>query len=473
MGPLVVSTVYVALGLLYCFRWGPIVQHVPSLWLIPKDLPRTYIAATAMAHGHFGEIYQPGLGFLSYPGILLVLAPLGALSNAFRGSIVEIGINNHAVAHPAIFAVHNVNSLLLSKSPGFSYGREYVLHASVFAALIPFDLVTSCVVLFACDALAERLQVSRLRRSVLGAAEAAILWNITVPFGHPEDAVAVALAVYTLIFAMDERLSGAGWLFGAALAFQPLVIMMFPILLVMGGKKRALGLMVRGVIPAAVVTIPSLAGNFHDTVHTLVTQPTTPLANHETPWTFLAPKESTGANASVGAGPIRIAVLAVAAGVGWWARRWRQKPEMIAWALALALALRIFFEVVMTDYYVWPALAVGLVVGSRCSRFRFGASILIAILTTISAELRLAWLPWWVIDVTGVCVLLLVASRPEPLAPVGPRLASRREGDANEERARSRSEPAKKDKSGRARTTATDAKPDRAGSGNPASAGDG
>ena len=38
---------------------------------------------------------------------------------------------------------------------------------------------------------------------------------------------------------------------------------------------------------------------------------------------------------------------------------------MIAWAVALVLALRLYMETVMTSYYVWPALAVGLVVAAR------------------------------------------------------------------------------------------------------------
>ena len=41
-------------------------------------------------------------------------------------------------------------------------------------------------------------------------------------WGHPEDAVAVGFALYALVFALDGRWTGAGWLFGAALATQPL-----------------------------------------------------------------------------------------------------------------------------------------------------------------------------------------------------------------------------------------------------------
>ena len=139
-------------------------------------------------------------------------------------------------------------------------------------------------------------------------------------------------------------------------------------------------------------------------------------------------------------------MLALAAGVGWWARRWRNRPEMIAWAVAVALALRLCFEVTMTDYYVWPALAVGLVVAARCSRLRFAISIVVAILTTVIAQWNLGWLPWWSIEVAGTAGLLIITSRPVPLGLAreqGPQ--PRRATAAVQGRARSSSEPVKKD----------------------------
>jgi hypothetical protein len=409
-----------------------------------------------LAHGHFGAIYQPGGGFLAYPALLFVLAPLGAIS--FGSSFIEIAANHHLLSHPVTYTATNGSNLLIAGSPVFSGGDEYVLHPDALVALIPTALVISCVALFAFDALAERLQVSRTRRAVLVVAEAVILWNVTVLWGHPEDAVAVALGVYALIFAMDERFTGAGWLFGAALAFQPLVLVMFPVLIVLGGKDRALGLIVRGVVPAAVVTVAPLLANFHDTVHVLVTQPTFPynFENHQTPWTFLASRQGgSGNETAVGAGPMRVAVLALAAGMGWWARRWRSRPEMIAWSAAVTLALRLCFEVTMTDYYVWPALAVGLVVAARCSQLRFAVSIVIAILTSVVAQWNIGWLPWWSVEVAGVAGLLAITSRPVPLVLPAKQGPQRRRGTvAVQGSPSSGSEPATKDVPGRTRSPA-------------------
>jgi hypothetical protein len=416
--PIAVSVAFVILGLAYFFRWGPVVRHTPSLWISPGDLWTTYRASSVLTHGHFGAIYAPELGFLAFPAILIALAPLGALNNVFSTTLVQIRNNGHLLAHPV--SILASGTPLLLTDPQMSGAKQYVGHPQAFVFLAPYVLVLACISLFAFDALAERLQVSKSRRAVLSLAEAVVLWNVTVLWGHPEDAVAVALAVYALIFAMDERFIGAGWLFGVAVAVQPLVIVILPILLVMAGKSRALGFVIRSIVPAAVITIAPLASDFHATVRALVTQPTFPnnKNNHQSPWTFLAPKlGGHGAGATVGGGPVRVLVLALAAGVGWWAIRWRERPEMIVWAAALALALRIYTESVTTAYYVWPALAVGLVVAARGSQRRFGIAIAVAVATTVFAQWNLGVFPWWAIDVVGVTVLLVAAGRPEPIGP--------------------------------------------------------
>ena len=199
------------------------------------------------------------------------------------------------------------------------------------------------------------------------------------------------------------------------MAFQPLVVVALPILLVLGGRRQALGLIVRGVIPAAVLVIAPLVSDAHATLHALLDQPlrTRVVNDHATPWTFLAPKlGGSGTNTMVGGGPVRVFSLLLACAIGWWAVRWRERPEMLMWAFALALALRCYTESVMTDYYLWPALAVGLVVAARCSNLRFAIAIVAAVFTTITAQWYYSWLPWWLLDVGGITVLLAAAASP-------------------------------------------------------------
>jgi hypothetical protein len=405
----------------------------------PSDLWVTFGASVAFTHGHFGAIYATR-GFPTFPGILILLAPIAALSGSLQTTLLEIGRHHHLFRHPQI--------LLIQGSPNLhtavftSNGNQYLPHPQVLLLMAPYVLLLSCSVLFACDALAERLQVSAGRRGILALSEAAVLWNVVVFWGHPEDAMSVALVLYAIVFALDERWAGTGWLFGAAIALQPLVIVVLPILLVMSGRQRALMLIVRAAVPAVVITIPPLVSDFHATVHTLTSQPAYPYlhTNHRTPWTPLAPKlGGRGLVAAVGGGPVRLIAIALAVLLGWWARRWKNRPEMLVWAVAVAVALRCYTESVMIAYYVWPVLAVGLLVAALSSTRRFGAAIAVAFVTTVVLQWGLGQWPWWVLSVGAVTVLLVISSRPEPLAesvPSGERRsppktgATRRRGPA-------------------------------------------
>ena len=392
--PILVSVVFVALGSAYFFRWGSVVRHTPSSWLSPGDLWDTYGAAIALAHGHLGALYTNESGFIAPPAFLIALAPLAALSNTLNSTFIAVGQNHQASAH-ALTLVSSGSPILTTGSATFR-GHQYLVHPQAFVFLAPYVLVLACLSLFAFDALAERLELDRGRRAVLSVAEAVLLWNVTVFWGHPEDAVAVALATYALIFALDGRFTGAGWLFGVAVAVQPLVIVVFPILVVMGGKSRALGFTLRSIVPVAAVTIAPVVADFHATARAVLTQPTYPgnKNDHRTPFTFLAPKlGGLGRRCRRLGGPVRIITLALAAAPGWWIQRWRERPELIVWSVALALALRTYTESVSTAYYMWPALAVGLVVAGRGSKWRFGIAVAVATAATVVAQWNLGMLP--------------------------------------------------------------------------------
>ena len=415
--PIMTTAAFTVLGLLYFFRWSPVVRHRPSLWVMPSDIWTTYASASAAAHGHLGAVY--GSGFLAFPGILAVLAPLGALSGSFSTVFTEIVNHGHPYTGTYFYRVHGTPTVLYDAVQNGA--RIFAVHQGVFVVLAPFILLVTCSALFAFDALAEQLEVSRHRRAVLCVAEAVMLFPLTVFWGHPEDALAVALAAWALIFAFQGRFTGAGWLFGAAVAVQPLVLVLFPLLLVLGGRSRALGLVVRGVIPAAVVAVGPLIGDVHDTVHALVSQPTFPnvAGNHRTLWTPLAPRVGgSGESLTVGGGPLRLIALALAAGIGWWSLRWRRRPEMIVWASALALALRTYTESVMTAYYSWPALAVGLVIAARATRRRFAVAVGAAVLTTVVAQWHLGTAVWWGAQIAGVTIVLLAGCSPQDPVPV-------------------------------------------------------
>jgi hypothetical protein len=376
--PLAVSVALVAAGMAYSLFWAPVVRHHPY-WVDPGDLWSTYRAAHYVGWGDLGGVYGAGAGLVTFPGILLLLAPVAMLTGALH----------------------------LSES-----FPKFLPHPTAWLVLGPYEILLSVVPLFACDALAERLGIGRGRRAVLCAAEAIVLWNVSVMWGHPEDAVAVGLALYAFVFALDGRWTGAGWLFGAALATQPLVLLMLPVLLAVGGRRQLVGLASRAVLPAVALVLTPLISQFHATAHALLDQPNFPGIDHATPWTALAPVlGGRGHNLIVAAGPGRVVALVLACALGWWARRWRHEPELIMWSAAAALALRCLTESVMVDFYVWPALAVGIVVAARVGRWRLAVAVVAAVFTTAAAQWRLGWLPWWAIVTAGLMVVLAVGTR--------------------------------------------------------------
>jgi hypothetical protein len=417
---LVASGLFVIAGVIYYFRWGSVFHHNPSEWLSPGDLWDTVRASSTLVEGHLGSIYSSHSGFFSPPAFLIVLAPLSALRNQFGTTLVEFRDHGQLLSHPLAFHATSGGPYFTTTTATIG-AKQFAVHPDLFVVLALYVLVLSCVALVACDALAERLDVPQSRRAVLSFTEAVLLWNVVVIWGHPQDAIAVAFAVYSVIFALDRRFAGAGWLFGIALAFQPLTVVVFPILLGVGGRAKALGLALRGVVPAGALLIGPFVADFHGTYRSVVVQPAFPDTryNHRTPWTGLAPTISgRGAKTTVGGGPLRIAVLALAAALGWVVIRWRNRPEMVVWAVALALALRCYLEAVMTPYYVWPALAVGVAVAARGTWPRFGIVCAVAVATTVLAQNRLGLWPWWIIDVAGLTAVLgiaaVVASEPGP-----------------------------------------------------------
>jgi hypothetical protein len=405
---------------LFIFRWGSVVEQIPGLWTSPQDLWITFFNSSEFVHGHFGSVYSVSDKFVEFPGILLALAPLSALSSPFHTTALEL-TRKGAVPAPGFSVSVQGASIPFQNAQALAFsGHHFVLRPLWVAFVDPYVLMLSCSALFAFGALAESLQVSRRRRILLALAEAILLWNVAVIWGHPEDAIALALATYALVFVLDRRFVGAGWLMGAAIAFQPLVLLMLPVLLAVGGRQRAVGMLVRSGVPSAVLLVGPLIANAHATFRALVDQPSPPGVNHVTPWTSISPSLGGGL---VAAGPVRLIGIAL----GFWvARHWRARPELIAWSCAAALALRSLTESVMTPYYSWAALALGVVVIARAKPGRFGVGIAAAVAATVTARWALGWLPWWLLQVGLLAVLLLLAAPVNIGRPKGVRAAAGR-----------------------------------------------
>jgi hypothetical protein len=205
--------------------------------------------------------------------------------------------------------------------------------------------------------------------------------------------------------------------------------------------------LIRTAAPSVVLLGAAAVAHWHDTYNSVTSQPDSPVINHPTFWTSLAPQLT---NQNVAAGPFRLATIAVACLCAVVVRRrWRarlddaatprrgrakrafghaladpntqsarlggspwesQMLSSVLWWAALTLALRSFFEPVMVSYYPWPPMAAALVPAAALGWKRLVASGLLAGGLTGAAQgpSHAAWI-WWAPLVAGLIVLLALA----------------------------------------------------------------
>jgi hypothetical protein len=411
--PLIASVGLILIGM-YTTTWGSTLIGRTE-WALPYDLWGTLIATTRLAHGNIGGLYAPPTGLISLPGAAVILLPCAAVISALGLSLNIPGPHN---LHPAAWLIAG-----------------------------PYQIALCCVTLFAADALAEQLGVRFWKRGLLAAASVGILWSVSARWGHPEDAVAVGLLLYAVLAQSRGRLGLAGWLAGAAVCVQPLVLLALPVMLAVLPWRRMVPFLVRTALPSAVLLGATAIANWHDTYTSVTSQPDSPVINHPTAWTSLAPHL---ANQNVAAGPFRLATIALACLCALAIRRRWQAREAagangeisgwgdtatwsaalltdVLWWVALTLALRSFFEPVMVSYYPWPPMAVALIPAATLSWPRLVAAGVLAGGLTAAAQgpSHAVWI-WWAPIVAGLVVLLALARRgasirPAPLVrePVG------------------------------------------------------
>ena len=190
--------------------------------------------------------------------------------------------------------------------------------------------------------------------------------------------------------------------------------------------------LLRSAAPSAVLLGVTAIANWHDTYRSVTSQPNSPVINHPTLWTSLAP-QMTGQN--VAAGPFRLATILLACLCALavrrrWQARLAESPDHelpgisdgpqrawptallgdVLWWVALTLALRSFFEPVMVSYYPWPPMAVALIPAAALGWRRLWAAGLLAGGLTAAAQgpSHAVWI-WWAPIVAGLAVLLALA----------------------------------------------------------------
>src|SRR5262249_40451306 len=162
----------------------------------PHDLWGAMAAASRLLHLNLAGLYTEPTRLVTFPGGVVILVPVVAVIEAAGLSLQVPGAR---LPHPGAWLLAG-----------------------------PYEIIVSAVALFAADAIAERMGVTRPRRALLAAASAVALWSVSVRWGHPEDAVAVGLLLYGILALSDSRAGRSAWLVGAAVAVQPLGLLRPP-----------------------------------------------------------------------------------------------------------------------------------------------------------------------------------------------------------------------------------------------------
>ena len=376
--PLSTSVVLVVSGLLFSFWSYRLHLGFVGAWRTPGDFWATYQSSVALVQGHFSQVYSQSTGLVTFPAISYLLAPAAVLTSALH--------------------------------LGLGYPAGPYVHPSAWLVAGPFEMMIGSLPLFAVDRCAERLGLSTRRRWALALAEAAILANVTVLWGHPEDAISIALVLYAVLAVQDGNHRRAAWLLGVAVAFQPLALLAIPALGARFSWREALRLLPVVVVPSLLVLAPLIGAEPASVWHALVNQPNYPLLNHVTPLTRFAPGLPGGI--VVMAGPDRLVAVAVAAIVGVLICRRSADIEQMLWALPVVFFIRLVFETTIAAFYVWPVLAVVLLLSARRGR--------VPLITVAVAANLMTWFQlipwegtwgWWTLTI-GSLAVMLVLTRP-------------------------------------------------------------
>ena len=390
-------------GMSYSLFWNPLFYHSPN-WITPADLWNTFRASQYVIWGGEGQIYNNPAAFQTFPGIAILLSPVAKVAGVL-----------HLTESFAVILPRPTTWWLLG----------------------PVQLALGSTLLYPLNAWARRLQVTSRRRVVLLAVEAALIWPSVALWGHPEDALSVALALYGLLAVLEHRWLRFVVLFGLATLVQPLVLLVLPLCLAYVPLKHWLPVGSAIALPSVVALLAPLIQEWGPTSRLLLRQPNYFANNHPTPWASLAPvidpphttvvhtlkyvKLSNGHHRAievaksvhtlpvVAAGPGRIIAVVIACSLGVGLMRLKATLPQVLWFASLALSMRCVFEPVMVPYYLLPGLALTVLVTSSTTRIRFTIAAGAAGLCALLSYWHLGEWPYYVLMLLPLAVTLVVA----------------------------------------------------------------
>lgn len=408
--PLMGLLAILVVGMAFSFWWLPVIHHVQA-WATPPDLWGTFRDAHYVIWNGEGAVYNANTSFVTFPGIAVLLAPVAEIQRAF----------NLTESFPV-----------------------YLPKPTAWLFLGPVNMLCGGVLLFPLDMIARRLSITSKRRIIFMWLEAALIWPTVALWGHPEDTLALTFGFVALVAAYDRRWVRTGCFMALAVVFQPLILLILPIMLAYVPFKKWPALAAIIALPSLMLLLAPLVQEWGPTTFAIFKQPNFPYLNHPTPWLALAPVLSKGGEVYVdklyytalanghhklvygpvkthignivAAGPGRIISLVLACAIGLWVARRKPPLSDVMWFAAIALSLRCIFECVMDPYYLLPALALALLVAAKASNARFALVIFFGAVCT--------WLSYWktgewtyYLLVTGTLLAAIALAKPSKAIP--------------------------------------------------------
>ncbi len=283
-------------------------------WMVPGDLWMAVDAGRFVWHGALGYVYQGTLSY-SLPLSFIVMAPASGLIDHYR--LVEG--SPYLVAHPSAWLVAG-----------------------------PYSLLFAIVFLHAVRRLAAELGVRR--RLWLGQVLASLV--VLVPayyWGHFEDALALAFILYSLRNILRGNSVRAAFMLSVAISFKQTGLALLPFLVCItprGSRLRCLA--VACALPALLAGF-ALSVDWADASKALLS-PVNLVSGYEGHSaiyvTWLGVKTSEVSRAT----GLLLSVVA-----GWYCRRAKRAPEVLAAAGSIML-IRPFSEAINYSYYWAPGL---------------------------------------------------------------------------------------------------------------------
>jgi hypothetical protein len=383
---------------------GHFVRHRGHAGIVtPDDLWGLAASSWSLLHGHFAQIYVSKGTLTSPPALEVLLAPV----------------------------------LLVAQASGLVAHYSHQQPMGMWLLMGPVVLLLASPALFAVDAIAECWQLSEGRRLGLALASALGVGTVSGLWGHPEDCIAVAMVLWSALALERDGIAAGGraaWLLGVGIAFQPLAILAVAPVLARLGWREVARTSWRLALPSLLVLMPPLIAEPGRTRFVLVQQPFMPHYVSFTPLTHLAPVIGSGVD---GGGPTRLAATILSACLAIAVCRRRHDLVTVLTMTALAFFIRVLFETELNWYYLWPVMALCLLVSAYRSTWRL-ACCSAALGTTI-------WLGdrntvhhitlWWPELMVLLVVMLVTAGtsrrhRAEPLlSTLRPRTWRQRESE--------------------------------------------